>query len=256
MCVFLLATSILASAILAMTIQITILGMVCKNGKLLNDYVWNTLIGSSVLIITWWWDGFMYFCVQKGVIGLMAMHVWGVIFHLTGRWAGWTFFPARWLLWRLLYCGPIGPLCIQVLVVAVLSSFLIITLLILVYTSMSQPTVQHPFPSLDRFNGSSMAVTVTVLFLKFESFCKRTGFAKYLQSSAVITRSNVVRYYINNYRNRGRISIRCWIHKRHSIPRPNGRAMCCLLWIFVRNWPRYNGTALYLAYRGRYNWNL
>ena len=35
----------------------------------------------------------------------------------------------------------------------------------------------------------------------------------YIQSSAVITRSSIVRYY----RNWGRISIRCWIHKRHPI---------------------------------------
>ena len=56
----------------------------------------------------------------------------------------------------------------------------------------------------------------------------------WIQSSAVITRSNFVRYFINNYRTWCRISIRCWIHKRHTIPRPNGRAMGCLLWIFVR----------------------
>ena len=55
-----------------------------------------------------------------------------------------------------------------------------------------------------------------------------------IQSSAVITRSNIVRYNINNYRNWCRISIRCWDYKRHPIPRPNGRAMGCLLWIFVR----------------------
>ena len=46
----------------------------------------------------------------------------------------------------------------------------------------------------------------------------------YIQSSAVISavimRSNIVSYYINNYRNWGRISIRCWIHKRHPIPHP------------------------------------
>ena len=46
-----------------------------------------------------------------------------------------------------------------------------------------------------------------------------------VQSSAVITRSNIVRYYINNHRGWGRISIRCWIHKRHPIPRPKWRAM-------------------------------
>ena len=55
-----------------------------------------------------------------------------------------------------------------------------------------------------------------------------------IQSSAVITRSNIVRYYINNYRNWSRMSIRCRIHKRHHITRPNGRAMGCLLWIFMR----------------------
>ena len=43
-------------------------------------------------------------------------------------------------------------------------------------------------------------------------------------------------------RNWGRISIRGCIHKRHPIPRPDGRAMGCLSWIF---WPRDNGTALY-----------
>ena len=35
-----------------------------------------------------------------------------------------------------------------------------------------------------------------------------------IQSSAVITRSNIVTYWSNNCRNWGRISIRCWIHKR------------------------------------------
>ena len=46
----------------------------------------------------------------------------------------------------------------------------------------------------------------------------------------IITAHNctyIVRYYINDYRNWGRISIRCWIHKRHPIPHPNGRAMGC-----------------------------
>ena len=41
-------------------------------------------------------------------------------------------------------------------------------------------------------------------------------------------------YYINNYRNWGRIWIGCWNHKRHSRARRNGRAMGCLLWIFLR----------------------
>ena len=33
-----------------------------------------------------------------------------------------------------------------------------------------------------------------------------------IQSSTAITRSIIVRYYINNYRNWGKIFIRCWIH--------------------------------------------
>ena len=54
-----------------------------------------------------------------------------------------------------------------------------------------------------------------------------------IQSSAVKTRSNIERFCIKNCRNWDMISIRCWIHKRHPIPRLNGRAMGCLLWIFV-----------------------
>ena len=65
---------------------------------------------------------------------------------------------------------------------------------------------------------------------------------KKIQSSAVITLSNIVRFYINNYRNWGGISIRCWIHKRNPLLSPDGRAMRCLLWIFVRKL-RSNGTA-------------
>ena len=54
-----------------------------------------------------------------------------------------------------------------------------------------------------------------------------------MQSNAFITRCKIVRYYINNCRNCGRISIRCWTHQRHPIPCPRGRAIGCLLWIFV-----------------------
>ena len=64
-------------------------------------------------------------------------------------------------------------------------------------------------------------------------FLSHWGLLTHIQSSAVITRSNIVRFCINNCRNWDIISIRCWIHKRHPIPRPNGRAMRCLLWIFV-----------------------
>ena len=55
---------------------------------------------------------------------------------------------------------------------------------------------------------------------------------KKIQLKAIITRSNIVKYCINNCRNWDRISVRCGIHKRHHIARPNGRAMVCLLLIF------------------------
>ena len=67
-----------------------------------------------------------------------------------------------------------------------------------------------------------------------------------LQWSAVITRSDIVRYYMINYKKCVRMSTRPWIHKRHPIPRPSGRAMGCPLRIFWENGPRYNGTALYI----------
>ena len=69
--------------------------------------------------------------------------------------------------------------------------------------------------------------TSAIWYIVHSRYCK-------LQSSAVLTRSNLVRYYINDYRNWSRISIRCCFHKRQPIPRPNGRVMDCLLWIFVR----------------------
>ena len=68
-----------------------------------------------------------------------------------------------------------------------------------------------------------------------------------IQSSVVIKGSNIVRYYINDYRNWGRISIRCWIDKRHPIPRLTGELWGCLLWTFVRQLTVvYNSTAVYL----------
>ena len=38
-----------------------------------------------------------------------------------------------------------------------------------------------------------------------------------------------------------------WTHKRHPIPRPFGRAMECLLWVFHWNWPCYKGFLLYMV---------
>ena len=65
-----------------------------------------------------------------------------------------------------------------------------------------------------------------------ESTCKGL-----VQSSAVITRSNIVSYYNKDYRNWRRISNRCWI-----LTGELWGVFCEYLW---ENWPRYNGTALY-----------
>ena len=71
----------------------------------------------------------------------------------------------------------------------------------------------------------SIPATCVISLLRNYRKCKYD----FIQSGAIIAQSNIVRYYINNYRNWGRISVRCWMHKR-----PNGRAMGCFLWIFVR----------------------
>ena len=73
-----------------------------------------------------------------------------------------------------------------------------------------------------------------------------------VQWSAVITRSDIVRYYMNNYKKCIRMSTRLWIHKRHPIPRPSGRAIGCPLRIFWENGPRYNDTALYQICRSKF----
>ena len=42
-------------------------------------------------------------------------------------------------------------------------------------------------------------------------------------------RLSIVRYYLSNHRNWGRIPIKMLDPQRHPIPRPNGRAMGCLV---------------------------
>ena len=69
-----------------------------------------------------------------------------------------------------------------------------------------------------------------------------------LQSSAVITRFNIVRYCINDCRNWSRISSGYWINKIHHIPRSDRRAMGCLLLIIYRKLMCYNGTTLYVSH--------
>ena len=56
-----------------------------------------------------------------------------------------------------------------------------------------------------------------------------------LRSSAVKTRCNIVKYYIDSYRNWCRISIRCWIHKRH----PYHRSVYRNQWLLFRYSDRY-----------------
>ena len=76
--------------------------------------------------------------------------------------------------------------------------------------------------------------------LAFEFFWERN-----IQSSAVITRSNLSRYYIRHCDSSGRNWIRYLNHSRHPIPRPHERAMGVYFEDLGENWARYNGTALY-----------
>ena len=75
--------------------------------------------------------------------------------------------------------------------------------------------------------------------------CPKSRLTSVSKSGPCAQQQNIARYYINIYWNCGRISIRCWIQKRHPIPRPNGRAMgvfCKYLW---ENLQHFNDTALY-----------
>ena len=56
-----------------------------------------------------------------------------------------------------------------------------------------------------------------------------------IQSSAVVTLSNMTWYCTHHCRNWGRISITGWTHKRHPIAHHNRWAIGCLMWIFWRN---------------------
>ena len=55
-----------------------------------------------------------------------------------------------------------------------------------------------------------------------------------IQSSAVVTRSNMTWVFIWCGNDWGKICISDYIHKRHPISRPRGRVMWCLLWRFRR----------------------
>ena len=94
-----------------------------------------------------------------------------------------------------------------------------------------------------RNNKLGLLCSIGIMYL-FDLACRVALQYLIVQSSAIITRSNIVRYCIDNCRNWGRTITRYWIHKRHSIPHPNGRAMGCLLLIFFQNWPRYNCTVV------------
>ena len=80
---------------------------------------------------------------------------------------------------------------------------------------------------------------------KLRLCCFGINMLNIVQWSAVIKRSNIVRCYINDYRNWGRISIRCWTLKRQAIPRPHERVIGVFWEYLWENLPHHNGTALY-----------
>ena len=76
-----------------------------------------------------------------------------------------------------------------------------------------------------------------------------------MQSSTVITRSKLSRYYIQQWDYSSRTWITIETHNRHPILRPNRWAMGCLLCEnFRQNVPCYNGAALYLNFVAIIGW--
>ena len=68
----------------------------------------------------------------------------------------------------------------------------------------------------------------------------------YVQSSAVIKQSNMVRYCMNDCRN----SIRCWIQKSTPYLTLMGELWGAFCEYFLENWPCYNPITLYLCLMG------
>ena len=67
-----------------------------------------------------------------------------------------------------------------------------------------------------------------------------------IQSSAIIRPSNIVKYCTNDCRNSGKISIRCWIHKRHPYLTLMGELWGVVCEYLLENGLCYNSTALHL----------
>ena len=97
---------------------------------------------------------------------------------------------------------------------------------------------QWPYGSMTNGNISSHPIHMHAL-----SSVERSGFNGFqwnprplfdntpvVQSSSVVTRSNLSRYHIWNCDNSGRKWIRVQNHNRHPIPGPHGRSMGCKLW--------------------------
>ena len=72
--------------------------------------------------------------------------------------------------------------------------------------------------------------------LCFNTSIIKFDYFKHIQSSAIITQYNIIRYNIDNYKKCGRTSIRHWINKWHPIPRPNGWDMGCTMYVHVYIW--------------------
>ena len=69
----------------------------------------------------------------------------------------------------------------------------------------------------------------TLLGFNFSQLC-----LDQIQSSAVLTRSNITWHCIHHWSDWAKVWTRVWAHKIHPIPRPNGPAMGCILWEFRR----------------------
>ena len=104
------------------------------------------------------------------------------------------------------------------------------------------PSVKEAGGYLQLPSHSSNNDTPTFVALDFKKRTLQTNYQKsvYITPSAVITRSNITRYFIYQCGDWGRISIRAWTHKINPIDHPNG---------LVMGWPPCQRSDMILKWR-------
>ena len=78
---------------------------------------------------------------------------------------------------------------------------------------------------------------------------------RHLQSNGIMTRSDMVRYCINNCRNWGRITTRWWTHKNTPYLPLTGELLGAFWEYLWENWLRCDGSTLYWVSKQSSNYN-